>query len=76
METKAESIWPRISILAVADGNVVGTASITLKRIWYKNKIMIAGETGDTYMHPEYIVRDMKTASQYLCYLKVLLKNV
>jgi len=50
---------------AIAGSEVVGTASITLKRIWYKNKITIAGETGDTFTHPNYRKqRKTKFASQ------------
>jgi hypothetical protein len=64
---------------AIADGHVVGTASITLKRIWYKKQVMIAGETGDTYTHPDYRKKHQKQSSsstvstpsqQYIEYLK------
>lgn len=50
---------------AIADGNVVGTASITLKRIWYKNQMIIAGETGDTFTHPEYRKKQRTKAAPY-----------
>lgn len=39
---------------AISGDEVVGTASITPKRIWYKNQVIVAGETGDTYSHPEF----------------------
>jgi len=38
---------------AISGGEVVGTASITPKKIYYKNQVVVAGETGDTYSHPE-----------------------
>jgi len=39
---------------AVANDEVVGTASITPKRIWYRNQVVSGGEAGDIYSHPEY----------------------
>ena len=39
---------------AVANDKVVGTASITKKRIWYRNQMVLGGEAGDIYSHPEY----------------------
>ena len=39
---------------AVANDMVVGTASITPKRIWYRNKVVLGGEAGDIYTHPEH----------------------
>ena len=44
---------------AVSGDEVVGTASITLKRVWYNGKIVVAGETGDTYTHPAYRKRTL-----------------
>ena len=39
---------------AIANGAVIGTASITLKRIFYKNRVLIAGGVGDLYVNPEF----------------------
>jgi len=39
---------------AVNGDEVVGTASITLKRIWYDGRVVVGGETGDTYSHPDF----------------------
>jgi len=39
---------------AVSGGEIVGTASITPKRIWYNGRVVVGGETGDTYSHPGF----------------------
>jgi hypothetical protein len=39
---------------AVSDGEVVGTACITLKKVWYKSRIIISGEAQDGYSHPDF----------------------
>jgi len=51
---KENPAGPGFLTCAISGGEVVGTASITPKRIYYKNQIVVAGETGDTYSHPEF----------------------
>jgi len=48
---------------AVVGHEVVGVVSITCKRIWYKNREIIAGEVGDGYSHPNYRRIPMKKGS-------------
>ncbi len=42
---------------AVSNGNVVGVTSITLKKMWYKDQTVNAGEIGDTFTHPLFLKR-------------------
>ena len=41
--------------LAICDNNVVGTTTITKKRLWINGKLIIGGEIGDTYTHPDFL---------------------
>lgn len=42
---------------ALAQGRVVGTVSVVLKRLWYNRHGVIGAEIGDTYTHPDFLKR-------------------
>ena len=51
---------------AVCDGEVVGVASITKKRLWHQNKVIIGAETGDTYSDPSTRKSDTSSHNRQL----------
>ncbi len=49
--------------LAISNGKVVGTASVTSKHIWYKGSVINSAEAGDVYTHPDFQRRGIFTAT-------------
>jgi len=55
---------PGFMLCVVLGDEVVGTNSITLKRVWYRGRELLAGEAGDIYVSPK--VRPTKRARRSL----------